>query len=760
MDLDTLAEKAIRSMACRLTATASLAVAIGLPHAGLAQERQLEEILVTAQKKSESLQDVPISISVLGADELAELAIFDFTETARLTPGVDMFPGVQSAAIRLRGVGPAFFALTSPQSVTVFVDEMAQASVGSVFSTLVDVERIELLRGPQGTLYGTNAPGGAYNISTRAPNVEEFEGYIEGSYSQYEYSDLETVDLRGAVNVPLIENTLGWRLAAVYADSDGFAKVKNPVNSEKGAGGKEHQSFRSRLLWVINPEMDLTWNVNYQDLDDEPLDLFNVDGVVPGTGGDSGVPAITNRFEDRHYYADFNSEAETDLRDTSLHWRWQADVANIDFLAYYQDFDTSLFDNRVPYPGFDETFDITLDWELKTVELRFSDTGEKFDYLAGLYYLDGEIDGGLDLVLNGVALDGPVSGTQETYAAYGNMTFHLAEKWDFSAGLRYEQSDLTTYSDLNFLQFKAVVDDDEDYDHLSWSLKLLHYVNENHNAYLAVDNAYKRGGFNNLTPGAAILAPIFPEVAAAGEQMLAFDEETSTAYEVGFKGQGLDGTLGYSLAIFYQEFDDHQVTQPLRVDALVTPAGNLNALFQNQLTNADEVVTQGIELELNYLLGELWTVDWRLAYFDATIEEWDFRFCGQGEEEVDGQLYCSADSGDPLNALPQWNSNFQLGHRQPLTPSINLYGRFDWTWQSSANFTRVTDRWDDSKSRFDLSVGLQFVEYDLDLRVWGKNLADEDFNINPVILPRGNPAPYEGTYYRGREYGMTLTYSF
>ena len=135
-----------------------LALIAGIPDGVLAQGRQLEEILVMAQKKSESLQDVPISISVLGADELSELAIFDFTETARLTPGVNMFPGVQSAAIRLRGVGPAFFALTSPQSVTVFVDEMAQASVGSVFSTLVDIERIELLRGPQGTLYGTNAP--------------------------------------------------------------------------------------------------------------------------------------------------------------------------------------------------------------------------------------------------------------------------------------------------------------------------------------------------------------------------------------------------------------------------------------------------------------------------------------------------------------------------------------------------------------------------------------------------------------------------
>ncbi|MFT4613947.1 MAG: iron complex outermembrane receptor protein [Bacteroidia bacterium] len=110
-------------------------------------------------------------MTVRSSDELSELNIFDFTETAQLTPGVDLFPGVQTAAIRLRGVGPAFSALTSPQSVAVFVDDFAQSSVGTVFATMVDIERVELLRGPQGTLYGLNAPGGVYNITTRSPNL-------------------------------------------------------------------------------------------------------------------------------------------------------------------------------------------------------------------------------------------------------------------------------------------------------------------------------------------------------------------------------------------------------------------------------------------------------------------------------------------------------------------------------------------------------------------------------------------------------------
>ena len=114
----------------------------------------LEEVLVTAQKRTQILQDVPISISVATAQDIADINAFSFTDLVQLTPGVSIFPGIQAASIRLRGVGPGFFSVGSPQSVVVFVDQFAQSQIGTVFSTLVDLERLELLRGPQGTLYG------------------------------------------------------------------------------------------------------------------------------------------------------------------------------------------------------------------------------------------------------------------------------------------------------------------------------------------------------------------------------------------------------------------------------------------------------------------------------------------------------------------------------------------------------------------------------------------------------------------------------
>ena len=737
-----------------------ISAAMLAPH--VQASRTLEEVTVTAQKVEESLQDVPISISVVGAEELSELSVFDFTETAQLTPGINLFPGVQTSAIRLRGVGPAAYALTTPQSVAVFIDDIAQGSVGAAFATLVDIQQIELLRGPQGTLYGQNAPGGAYNIRTKTPRADIMEGYVEASYGQQNSSDLESVDIRGAVNVPLIEDTLGVRIAGVYADSDGYLKVKNPVNPESSSGGKEHEKIRTRFLWLINEDMDLAWTISYQDLEDNGVD-FNVDGVVPGTGGSNPIPAVVSSFNSKEYYADFNSAADTEILDVNFQYQWDADWSNVYVMGSYQEFDTFNLDNRTPFPGFNNRFEIQLDWDTTTAELRFSDTGDLLDYITGIYYAKRELEGFFDIDLSGVNLLGPAGGSADIKAAYANLTWHLNEQWDLTTGARYDSNDIETKSDFEFIGLNAVVDDDVSFDHVSWSLKLRHYFNQDMTGYIAIDNAYKQGGFNNLIPGFLALEGIFPEYIPYAEQMLMFDEETSTAFEIGLKGNTLEDTLSYSFAVFYQQFDDHQITQPAGNVALMTPAADLNSLNANQLTNAEEVVTQGVEMELNYLFGQTWDALWRLSYFDATIEEWSFRLCEGGEEESPDQLLCPIDGGEPLNTLPQWNSNVQVGNVWDLSSTLFLYGRLNWSWQSSANYTTDTSEFDEDISTWGLSLGLRSDRTGLDLRFWGKNLTDEDYNIAPTLRSDGDPSldqPYSGRYYPGRQYGITLNYTF
>ncbi|MFK7975457.1 MAG: TonB-dependent receptor [Halioglobus sp.] len=737
--------------ACLLTAFAAIP-------ASAETERTLEEVVVTAQKRANSVQDVPISIAVVSGDDLRSLALFDFTETAQVTPGIALNSGLQAAAIRLRGVGPGYFALGQPQSVTVFVDEVAQAQIGAVFTTLVDIERLELLRGPQGTLYGQNAPGGAYNISTRAPDMSGVHGYIEASYSHWDSNQEPKLDTRGAINIPIIEDRLAARLAAVYTQTDGFIDMQSPRTDESASGGQEVQALRSRMLWQVNESLELNWTTNYQDIT-QYQEPFNFSGILPGTGGANITAAIGNRFKDRKGFGDFRSEVTGDLVDSSLRLQWSQDSSQLTAIAYHQRFDTQSDDNREPFPGGLGIFQIGLDSQLSTFELRFGSELEAFSYLTGIYYLSSESISDTQVTLQGIDVVQAAKGTTEGYAAFVNGTVHLHPQWDLTVGARYDYNETSLDSNVGFLDFAGAIDDTVDFDHISWSLKLQHALSENLNVYAAIDNAYKQGGFNTLTSAALQFDDIFPLQAATARDVVPIKEEVSTAFEIGAKGTALNDTLRFSAAIFYQEFEDHQLTQPNRVVAL-TP---LEGLFEGAIVNADEVITQGIEWDVTYLVNDHWDIALSGAYSDPTIESWPGRFCKGGEEQTPTQLFCPQGGGQALNSLPRWNTNAQAGYQQSVLNNWVAYARANWTWQSKANSPINTTAFSTDKHLLSANMGMRHEDTGLDVRIWVKNLTNEDFNIDPAERANGDPAlapAWEGTYWPSREYGITVLYSF
>jgi iron complex outermembrane recepter protein len=730
----------------------------------------LEEVLVTAQKREQILQDVPISISVATAQDIADINAFTFDDLEQLTPGVSLFGGLQSASIRLRGVGPGFFAVNSPQSVVVFVDQFAQAQIGTVFSTLVDIERLELLRGPQGTLYGINAPGGAYNISTRAPDFDGIGGYLEGSYSQHDSSQLAAEDLRGAINVPLLDDTLALRLAGVYRNDNGFIRNVNPASSDDTNGGSNTQAIRARTRWLINDTMQLDVTGNYQDLSQQ-ISSFAYQGELPETGGDTGNPAIYTKFKDREDYGDFAGGVDGDVKDISAHWSWEAGFSNVDFFAMHQQFNNKSNENRKPFPGTNELFEIELDFKITTYELRFSDVVGDLSYVTGLYYFDRPAEGVFNVELSGVKVDGQSSGKDIGNAAYGNVSYRLSEKWEVGAGARYDDIETKLDNDIRFLEYVALVDDKLDFNHVSWSLKLSHYFNDNLTFYAAVDNAFKQGGFNPLVPGVFALEEFFPEIAAFGREAATYDDETTISYELGMKGTLLDNRLRFAFDVFYQQFENHQIGYPDAVVALDPVAG----LFNNQLANADKVYTQGVEFDVTYLFAENWEAALRGAYSDPTIDDWPGRLCEAGEEPplqpgqapIPDQLFCPR-NGEALNALPRWETNFQLGYEHHLGGNWDLATRVNWTWQSKPARQVLADTqkpgvpdvsdFDEPKSRVDLSVS--FIEQGLgvELKLWVKNITDEDLNIDPTQYE--NTQTLVGLHYPGREFGLTASYTF
>lgn len=751
--------------------TCAISLAMAVSSAAHAQgPRALEEVIVNAQKKDESLQNVPISMSVVSARNIQDINAFDFQDLEEVTPGINFGggAGLQSVALRIRGVGPEFFALGTPPNIAVFVDQVAQSQIGAVFSTLVDIERVELLRGPQGTLYGRNAPGGAYNITTKNPNYDGVNGYVEGTYSLYESTDFGSQDLRGAVNIPLIDDKLALRIAAVISESDGHVELANPEANEDTTGGKDDKSIRAKLLWQPTENLEALWTLNYQDLEQNPGG-FNYDGLLPGTGGTeaSPVPAIYNDFDERKNYGTRRSLVTGDLKDTSLHLTWDADIFQIDALALYQEFDTFSDEDREPYPGGVSKFQITADTELTTLELRISNTGDMLDYVGGVYYFDTTFDAGNEIFIQGVDVIGANVLTTEGYALFGNVNWHISPEWDLAVGLRYDDVEDNFTTSTRFLAVDASIDDAKlQFDDISWSFKLRHYLSEDLTAYLAVDRAFKQGGFNGLVAGVEGLREGFglavpPVVEQAAADTLTYDEETAEAIELGIKGTFLDSRLSLGAAIFYQSYDNHQVAQTNQsVDAL---GFNFTNFFLAAIANAEEVKTRGIEFDFVYLLGDHWELSQRAAYAKPTVQDWSTRFCPSGENTTSDQLYCPLSGGDALNNLPQWNFNTQLGYRAPLHDSWEVYSRASWTWESAPEDTKITNDFSESTNRLGFTLGFTETSIGLDIKIWGKNLTDEDLNIDPGRKRNGDnslPFAFQGSHTEGREYGVTVRYEF
>jgi outer membrane receptor protein involved in Fe transport len=370
-----------------------------------------------------------------------------------------------------------------------------------------------------------------------------------------------------------------------------------------------------------------------------------------------------------------------------------------------------------------------------------------------------------------VEVNGDSTGEDTGNSAYGNVSYRFTDKWELGVGARYDDIQTTLDNDIRFLEYIALIDDKLEFDHVSWSVKLSHYFSDNLTFYASADNAFKQGGFNPLVPGAFALEAIFPAIAGFAREVATFEEETSNSYEIGVKGLLLDDQLRFAVGLFYQEFQDHQIGFPGDVAALEP----LSGLFNNQLGNADEVLTQGVEFDVTYVFAEHWEAAVRGAYSDPTIEKWNTRLCEGGEESplqpgqtpIPDQLYCPKD-GAALNALPRWETNFQLGYDHPLTGNWDLATRLNWTWQSKParqtlaespkpNVPDVSD-FDDAKSLVDLSVSFIELDRGVELKLWMKNIADEDLNINPAQFE--DTQTLEGLHYPGREYGVTASYTF
>ncbi|MEM9403232.1 MAG: TonB-dependent receptor [Pseudomonadota bacterium] len=599
-----------------------------MPGDALAQDQAelaLEEITVTARRREESLQDVPVAITAISGEQLTNIGATDLTEIQAFSPNLVIYPGRnQSTTITafVRGIGQADPLWGVDPGVGIYLDDVYMARPQGALLDVFDVERVEVLRGPQGTLYGKNTIGGAIKYVSK-PLTDEINGAVSYTFGEY-----ETNELRASVGGALIDGVLRARAAAAIIENDGFGEnlfTGDPV------ANKDTTAYRLAVEWLATD--DLSVKLTYDKTDDsaapkgykrleanpncavflitcDPLgNPFDVEaGLEPTNGTESNGGSLT---------------ATWDISDA-----WTAKLIS----AYREsDSNNNIDFDTTPAPITD-VFAIYYD-EQYTHEVQvLYDAGDRLAGVAGIYYLDGEAGGLVRNIFFG-AIFGTTNGITETesISAYTDWSYSLTDKLRLNAGVRViaeEKRGIALnqgFSDATFTTVTATTadyDQTEDFDSVAPKFGLDYRLNDDVLLYGHVSQGFKSGGFNVRAQSTA-----FPDSA------LPFDDEELTNFEFGMKGAFLDGQATLNTALFWGDYTDIQVSTFTDFDS--DGDGTDDAFFGSFL-NAGEATISGIEVEWSLAPTNL---DWlrlsgNLNYLDTDADEVDLNDNGLADVQV------------------------------------------------------------------------------------------------------------------------------
>ena len=595
-----------------LLSTLSAAIAASLSSGVLAENSTLvfEEVLVTAEKRSESLQDLSQAISVLDGDDLDNQQISSFVDLSAIAPGVNIAKNEGfKTVITIRGVGNEANqnAIANP-SVSYHLDGIYVASPFALQTDFLDLERIEVLRGPQGTLFGQNSTGGAINVITQAPTVDDTFGKADLTVGDY-----GLVKARAAYNLPL-SDTLAVRASFISNDRDGFTD-----NLTLGQDLDDANSTSARVRVLYEPRDNFRANFTAQIFDEDR------NGAAQKGLLDPTPDARELRQDSRADY-----ELTSELYSVVLEWDFEA--FSLKSLTSYQNDDVLI--NRdndrndlavlapfaqlpsVYVPETNKQKTVTQEINLISGNPLFG----KMDWVAGVFYLDTEVEISirelLDFNFNGsfdpftlaqvFAFDdtaeiGFISDSKperDSTSIYGQGTWNFNDEWRAVFGMRYTEDEV--YSAVTNFYGRTGTDIIEmDSEKVTGRFVVEHDFNDSTMGFASYTRGFKPGG-SNLTYGLeAVVAPVVV--------LPTFDEEIVDAYELGLKTDLADGRVRLNVAAFYYNYEglQYQATDP--------------EVFQGGVGNIPESEIFGAELELSAFLSDSVILDVRVAWLDTEI---------------------------------------------------------------------------------------------------------------------------------------------
>jgi len=655
--------------------------------------------VVTAQKRTESIQDVPISITAFSGDELARRGLHDVGELAMSVPNFSARTSniSSNASVRIRGIGSSGNNKGIEASVGAFIDGLYMPTAAQMLGELADINSFEVLRGPQGTLYGRNTPVGALNVTTKKP-TDEYEAKVTVGYGSYD----ETWT-NGYVGGGLSNSTAG-RLSFWYRDRDGYQDnlfTGDDINDSNTWG------LRGRLVFEPTENLSLGLIASYSEIENrccmgEQIDALGEFGIATpeflAAQEATGV-AFTN-FDDSDHKVDGDEEPldQTESRTLSMQVDWQVgDGIVLTSITGYQNWEndvvqaTDALKNNLA-----DAFEAQEN-HIYSQEFRItSPTGEKIDYLAGLYLYRQETIWGVDAIIGpdanrvfpapsppcanpctlaaGDSANSFFDQKTESVAVYGNLTWHFTEQWDVTAGLRFgnDQKDAfishtnapgnSWLMDNVILVPNEVGDVDLDDDSFTWSANSRYRLDEDIMLFATVSTGYKSGGFNarRLPPGNPV----------------AFENEDSITYEAGIKSTWMKRRLLLNATLFHTTVKELQ-------ESTLAPSGTSIIVG-----NAGEREALGFESEVIWRPVEPLTISGSLAYLDAQYTDYPFARCGVAEAPEAGGTSCDR-TGDTPAFSPQWQYTFGVQWQHSINDTgLKLSLRSDYSWVDEQNLVR------------------------------------------------------------------------
>ncbi|MET4131470.1 iron complex outermembrane receptor protein [Porphyrobacter sp. MBR-155] len=683
---------------------------------------QLATIIVTANRREQNMQDVPVSADILDQERLG--AIFsgagDITALAGTSPGLNVESSNGRIAPRfyIRGLGNTDFDLAASQPVSVLLDDVVLENVTLKSFPVFDVERVEVLRGPQGTLFGRNTPAGIVKIDSIKPS---FENDVRASAS---YGRYDTVSFNAALGGPLVEDVLAFRVALQSQSRNDW--IDNGFTGENNALGGYHDfAVRGQLLFTPTERASVLASINVRDLDGSST-IFRANVLGPGNNDlnenfirdtvffDAGGGNVA---EYEQFGATVTASYEFDgatLTSITSHWTSEGSSRGDVDGGFGASFLPVMGPGFIPFPS--DTQD-SLDLDQTTQEIRLaSNGGGPLDWQFGGFYFDSDFD------VTTIGFDFPppvtVNHTNEAWALFGQLSYQLTENLRVTGGLRYTDDEKDFFVRAGAPPQPVSVGDEQ----LDWDISLFADVSDDASVYAKVANSFR----GPTIQGRDVAFFAAPSVAQS---------ENITSYEVGFKSELADRRVRLNGAAFYYTVDDPQFTA-------VGGAGNLV-----QLLNANKGEAWGFEFDSAVQITPEFLVTLGLAYNNTEIKDENLAvgICAQctvtNPTVVIGGATRALIDGNPFPNAPEWSGDFTARYSLPVGNSGEFFIFTDWVYLGDTNFLLFESLEFNAKSRIEggLRIGYSHGNGLWEVAAFARNITDEK-NVQGVIDFNNNTA--------------------